>query len=219
MSVTLDTLAGRIYRLLEDPDQQTYSEELVYDGVIGAHDAVLHWVPCKKVATLTATSGSGASIFELPADLFEIESVITASTGNVMSSATLSAGTSRGNPNAENDWLRYPNGYLSVSNALSANEVLTLYYIAFWPKPADETDVDFVIKVPAAAHQGMIYYAASHATAASSVPTAQIRQFATKVDAGTPIHNPLKDISSWFMERFFLEMKMLPTSVKASSSR
>lgn len=213
--ITYSNVSDRLLRTLSDPDQKTYKEELVYDAIVAAHDAILPWVPNPQVATLTA--GSDGDLLQLPDDVYEIQAVQEVLTGNFISRATIAAGTARGNPQAENDWIEFPHGYLSLSKSLDEGQQLKVFYHAFWDKPADANDLTFQIVVPFATMAGIIYYAASHCILPKSVDTATLGPFKTKVDAGTPIHNPLQDQAVFFRKLFYDEMKMMPSFLKAKA--
>jgi hypothetical protein len=63
----------------------------------------------------------------------------------------------------------------------------------------------------------MVYYTASHCLLPRSVNSAQIRQFNQRVDSGNPEHNPLKAESEWLLQRFYAEMKLMPSYVRVSA--
>jgi hypothetical protein len=220
MATTYGSLTETIYRQLSDPDQEnpSFSEETVLDAVNAAHDAVLPWVPNYDEIELVATSGSGLNDLELPDDVYDIQAVqLVDDSGKFISRATLAAGTARGNTSAENDWTESPKGYLSFAYDLSDGDTVKVYYLAHWPKPATITDTDFVIQVPSHAHMGMIFYALSVILNPTVMDTATLGTFKSKVDSGTPVHNPAKDNANWFRSQFLQEMKMMPPYQKARS--
>jgi hypothetical protein len=212
---TYNDIVGRLTRLLKDPDQATYDEDICFDAITAAHRAILPWVPKLQVAVLTA--GSDGDTFNLPTDVYEMQAVQTISDYLFIPKATLAYGTARGNPNAQNDWIEAPDGYLSLSTALSENAQINLYYFAFWGEPPLATSSTFPIEVPKHAHNGMVYYAASHCLLTASLDAASIGQFKTRVDSGNPEHNPLKEMSTFYRRLFETEMKLMPTYAKAAS--
>jgi len=214
MSVTYSLFAEKVYRQLSDPDAENYSDDLVYDAICAAHDAVLTWVPNYQEVTLTA--GSDPGLFELPSDIYDIQAVqILDESRKFISQATLAAGTTRGNTSAENDWTESPKGWLSLSTDLDEGDNIKIYYLAHWEIPTNSSDNAFVIRVPRYAHQGMIYYAISIILEPTIIDTATLGPFKGKVDSGTPIHNPMKDVSNWFRSLFIQEMKLMPPYQKA----
>jgi hypothetical protein len=213
--LTYAEFSGAVLRALGDPDQATYNEELVYDGTLGAHTAVLPWLPNYNEITLTA--GSNGALFTLPDDLYDLQAVQIVESGKFMPRATLAANTYRGSSLSENNWIESPKGYLSLSTPIDDGETIVIHYLAYWPVPATSIDTDFAIQVPQVAHLGLTYYAASHCLAPSSVDASMLGQFKTKVDAGTPEHNPLRAQANWFRTLFYQEMKMMPPYQKASA--
>jgi hypothetical protein len=212
MTLIYDDLVPKVLRLLDDPDGAIFSEELVWDGICGAHDALMPYLP--KFAVETLTAGSAGDSFLLPADLYTIQAVQDVDSGLVIPRATLAPRTAKSIAEEDNDWTEYPHGYLSLSVAKDEGDQLKLFYFAYWSKPASESDADFVIEVPQAAWVGLQLYAASQSILAKSSNTANIRQFNIQVDSGNPEHNPLKAQAELYRHLFYQEMKMMPPYVK-----
>jgi len=205
---------------LADPDQEnpSFSEDVVYDSVCRAHAAILPWVPNYKEVLYTATSGSGLNTFELPSDVYDIQSVqLVDEYGTFISRATLAAGTSRGNSESENDWTVSPTGYLSLAYDITAGNRVRVYYLALWEIPASAQDTTFILKVPDHAIAGLMYYAMSLVLIPTITDTSTLGTFKSKVDSGTPIHNPARDNANWYRSLFLQEMKMMPPYQKAKS--
>jgi hypothetical protein len=207
-------LSSRLLRLLGDPDAKTYDEEVVYDGLLHAHTAILSWIP--KLSKHQFTSGSAGDVFALPSDCYEVQAVQVVETGKFLPRATLAPNTIRGEDLATvNDWIVYPDGYLSLSLPLDEGDLLNLYYYAYWNTPTSPTNTTFVIEVPQMGHRGMLLYAASYAIMPQAMNAAGIRQYATRIDSGNPEDNPLERASEYFLKRFFAEMKLVPPFVRA----
>lgn len=217
MSLTFGDFTAKVLRVLGDPAQSLFDDELIWDGAVAAHDAVLPWLP--KYAEHTFTTGSGGGVaYTLPSDCYQVQSVQLVTDGVFIPKATLAPTTARnvGTDASENDWIEYPFGSISLSIALSTDAELRLYYFAFWDAPANDADQDFVFTVPQMAWNGMVYYAASHCLMPKAVDAAQIRQFNQKMDSGNPEHNPLKVESKFLLERFYQEMKLMPPYTKVT---
>jgi hypothetical protein len=212
MSLTFGDFIGKVLRVLGDPDQSLFEDDIIWDGAVAAHEAVLPWIP--KYAEHTFTSGS-EGVYALPLDCYQIQSVQDVTTGAYLPKATLAPGTARNIDTSYNDWIEYPLGYISLNTTPAGN--LRLYYFAFWNAPTSETDQSFVLEVPQMAHLGMIYYAASHCLIPKAVDSAQIRQFNQRMDSGNPEHNPLKVEAKYLLERFYQEMKMMPSYVRVTA--
>jgi len=214
MSILYSDLVDKVLRILDDPNGTLYEDTLIWDGICGAHDAIMPWVP--KFATATLTAGSAGNLLALPADLYTIQAVQYVDDNKIYPRATLAPLSARNSSTLDDlDWLEYPKGYLNLSYTLDEGTLLTLYYFAYWTKPSSESVQNFYIEVPQAAWVGMIYYAGAQCLLAKSSNAATIRQFNLRIDSGVPTDNPLKDQSRMYMERFFQEMKMMPPYVKA----
>ena len=217
MSLTFGEMIQRTLRVLGDPAQSLFDDELIYDGALASHQAILPWIP--KYASHTYTTGSGGSVeYTLPSDCYQIQSV-QLSDGNFIQKATLAPNTARNisTQGDYQDWIEYPFGKISLSQALSENTELSLYYFAFWDAPSSDADQDFVLTVPPMAHMAMIYYTGAHCLMPKAVDAAQIRQFNQRMDSGNPEHNPLKVEAKYLLERFYAEMQLMPPFVRVSS--
>lgn len=212
---TYDNIQQRIYRLLNDPGATTYSDELVYDGVLAAHEAILPWVP--KFMTATLTTGSDGQTLTLPADVYSVQALRNVDSGAFIRKANMAPGTVRhADVSQVVDWIEYPIGYLNLSPEVDAGTLYTLYYHAYWNTPASATDTTFVMEVPRHALQGLMLYACAVVLSPSAINSASIRQFNLRVDSGTPEDNPLKVEADYMLRRFYQEMKMMPPFTKVT---
>ena len=217
MAITYSAFVEKVYRSLADVSEKQNSEELVYDAVCAAHDAILQWVPCFGVATLTSGSlGADPKSFPIPEDAYQVDVVQIVSTGAFLPKATFAPGSYRMEDQASlpYDWIEFPTGFIDVGIPVTLGDTIKVYYRAFWPKPASASDTSFRILVPYQAHLGMVYYACAHCLLPRSVQSGGIRQYNTKVDSGAPTDNPLYNMSEWFLKRFLQEMKLMPPYTK-----
>lgn len=212
---TYQNLLDRVLRMLNDPSGSTYDEELIFDGLTAAHDAILPWVP--KFSSATITSGSDGVNLQLPSDFYQVQALRQDKDGAVLRKAMLSPGSARFENQTVVDWIEYPAGWLNLNPAVTEGDTFTLYYFAFWNKPTDISDVDFVIEVPQYAHQGMIYYAGANVLVPSAILSATIRQYNLRVDSGNPEDNPVKVEADYLLSRFVQEMKLCPPFTKVNA--
>jgi hypothetical protein len=211
MTVTYSTLYSRVLRTLDDVDANLHSDDLIYDALIGAHDAIVQWVPRFSEATLT--SGSNGALYAIPEDCYQVDVVQVVSDGMVLPKAIFEASKSHGfGMDEASDWIESPSGFINLGVEIEGG--ITVYYRSYWPAPADKTDVNFVITPPRSCHLGMVYYACAHALLPRAVSTGGIRQFGTEIDSGKPTDNPLQVMSNVFLQRFVQEMKLQPSYVK-----
>lgn len=221
MSITFSDFSAKVLRVLGDPDGNLFSDELIYDGCLAAHSAILPWLPKEATNEIITDSTSGSlgagGIYALPSDCYQLQSVQLVSTGEFLPKATLASGTARNVGNTQYiDWIEYPHGSLSLSEQLSSDEKLKLFYFAYWNAPSSDTDTEFTFEVPDPAHIGMVYYTGAHCLMPKAVDAAQIRQFNQRMDSGNPEHNPLKVEAKYLLERFAQEMKLMPPFVRVA---
>lgn len=210
---TYEDIQNKIWRAVSDPSQSQVSTSLMYDAVCMAHDALLPWVPRCELSVFTA--GSDGANFALPADLYQIDAVQDTNTGLFIPKATLAPrGTRSVGVYADNDWAEYPTGTLTLARAISEGQQLTVYYRAYWTKPANEDDTTFVITVPSVAIAGLIYWACAHCQLARSTNASFLAQFKTRVDSGNPEDNPLEQSAKFFLNRFQQVMNNMPPYTK-----
>ena len=205
---TLLEIRERIYRVLSDPTRGQYSTDLVDDGIAAALEAILPWVFKRSVFEL---DGDGVEVsFELPADLYKIIAVLDTDTGMYVPANIMSVGIAPGaDLDTNQDWMEYPEGYISLANAPSSTVIV--HYGATWEIPAEDDDV---IEAPIWTHRALVFYAASYALLEKASSASNIRQWNVNIDSGTPVMNPMRDMSSYYMERFVLEMERIPARIR-----
>jgi hypothetical protein len=211
MTTTYSDLRSRVLRSLNDPEGSLHSDELVFDALIGAHEAIVQWVPRFSEATLT--SGSNGALFAIPEDCYQVDVVQTLSDGLILPKAIFEASKARGNSDLEaSDWIESPSGFINLGNEIEGS--IQIYYRSYWPAPANIIDLNFPIQPPLSVHLGMVYYACAHCLLPRATSTGGIRQFGTDIDSGKPTDNPLQVMSNLFLQRFMQEMKLQPAYVK-----
>jgi len=197
-----------VYRVLADPSAQQYGATLINDGIVAALEAILPWVFKRSEVVLEADGV--AKDFELPVDLYRITAVFDADSGLYLKQNTLSAGDSPGSDISSNqDWMEYPEGYLSLANAPLTD--VTVFYGATWAIPEDDDDA---IEAPTWCTRAIVFYAASYALLEKASSSANIRQWNVQVDSGTPIMNPMRDMSTYYLDRFRIEMERMPARIR-----
>lgn len=212
---SLGDLRSQVLRLLGDPAGSGYEDTLILDGINAAFDAILPWTP--KTAKSTITGDGTATAFLSPADCYEIEAVVKDSTGEVLPRTMLVASQKIGLMSLNsNDWIEYPDKYLSFSKAPSTGEIYSVYYLAHWTKFTTATDMTTLIEPPERSLIGITLYAAAYILLPAAVGASEVRQFATRIDSGTPEHNPMQRTALYLLELFQREMGRHPKHQKAS---
>lgn len=213
MTTTYLELREKILRLLGDPEGAGYDNALILDAVRVAQEAILPWIP--KLATTTLTGTGTDKIFALPSDLYTIDAVIVTSSGETIPQAILSPGKTWGeNSSGTNNWLEYPSGSITLAKELVSGETYDIFYLAYWTNPTDLTADTFVMEVPAYAIYGLTLYSAAYMMIPNAANAAEMRQWLTKVDSGSPEHNPMMKASNWLISLFQSEMSRHPKHQK-----
>ena len=208
--IAYSELAERIRRLLGDVDENNpqHSDKLVHDAILAAHRGVLPWVG--KASTYAIPVDGSAKAFSLPVDLYQIVTVLDGSSDEFYPSATMSPGDYFGESmSGHNSWVEYPNGSIAFAKAPSASDDYTIYYMAYWTVP-DINSEDTLLEVPLYVIQGLILFGAAQTLLQSANTSADVRQWGTRVDSGTPEHNPLQRQVDYLMKRFTQEVTKLP---------
>jgi hypothetical protein len=205
---TLSDLREKTLRVLSDPTGQQYSGDLLDDGIRAALAAILPWL-WKRSLEVIECDGEEVT-FELPADMYRVVAVLDDTLGMYIPQNILSAHTAPGKDLVTNqDWMEYPEGYISFANPPEGD--VQVHYGAVWAEPVNDDDV---IEPPTWCHRAIIFYAASYALLEKSSSSANIRQWNVTVDSGTPIHNPMRDMSTYYYERFTAEMEHMPAMAR-----
>lgn len=205
---TFSEVRAKVYRVLADPSAQQYSATLINDGIVAALEAILPWVFKRSEVVLEADGET--TEFELPEDLYRITAVFDADSGLYLKQNTLSAGDSPGSDlNSNQDWMEYPELSLSLANAPETD--ITVFYGATWAVPEDDDDV---LEPPSWCTRAIVFYAASYALLEKASSAANIRQWNVQVDSGTPVMNPMRDMSTYYLERFRIEMDRMPARIR-----
>jgi len=169
-------------------------------------DAILPMVWKRATSTVTGAVTSAT----LPTDLYEIQGVLDVSDGTFLENIVVSPGQPWGSNMSGNGYIEYPNGTLTFSNTLS-DDGAVVYYAAMWSKPEDDEDT---LEPPAYSHNAIALYAASYCLLGQSSSAGGLAQYKTRVESGTPEDNPLERLSTYFLNRFNVEMERMPVMQK-----
>jgi len=211
MGILFSALRDKIYRMLDDPTGEGFSEDLLKDGIHAALDAILPWVPMRATVTLAVTSGSNGNMeYALPDDCYGIEGVYDID-GVPIRYARLDPEMYRGDASQEQDWIEYPIGHLLFSKEVTDD--LTVFYVAYWPKP---TTSNSYIAVPNHLVTALSLYATAYSLIPGGISSATIRQFNQRVDSGTPEDNPLGTRVEKLLRLFEIEMNRYPPHLRAT---
>jgi len=203
----LSDITQLVTNLLSSSVFATNSDELIYNGIVAGHYAILPYVPNIKETTI---SGSNMRVFTLPNDVYSIEVVYQPTKNTVLQRASLTPGALWGTSTQTAEWLPAPTGHVSLTRVIDVTE-LGIIYNACWELPESIGDIDFELTVPSYAVFGIALYATSYVLGILSTDTSQLGQYKTRIDSGTPTDNPIENSSKFFFDRFLKEMSRMPT--------
>lgn len=209
MSITSGALSERITRLIDDD----VDAALLIEAISAAFDAILPWMP--KLASVNLAVDGALTVFALPTDFYDIEALLDESTGSPLPRASLGVGGYFGTSVAENNWLLYPTGSISLSKAVSTG--IKMYYLAHYAKPDDTTPTDDALEIPDKSEMGIALYASAYLMLPDIISIAEIAQFNTKVDSGNPEHSPRMRAAEYLLKLFRDEMNRHPSYQKVVS--
>jgi len=183
------------------------SSDYLTEGVAAALRRITARVWKRSVYTISEEG----SVFVLPTDLINVEAVYSSlQKGFIPRMALRSSGAL--NVQAGNTWLEYPQGSITLINPIEANQSITIYYAALWDSPSLDEDV---LESPSYTDTALALYATSYCFLKKASSSAEIRQFAQRIDSGQPTDIPAKEMSTFFMKRFELELNSLPMTERA----
>ena len=180
----------------------TITDALVYDSLFTAQVDILTRIENTKTTTLTADESTVT--FALPSDCYKVNGLLNTDDDIFIPMGQIKVGGYFGEYPNTNNFILYPEGSLTFADAPADNH--TLYYTAYFDMPDDEDDDDFVLEVPDRALPALYYYTAAYCLVPSAIDSASLRQFGTKIDSGTPVHNPLKDMVEFLIKLGDLEL-------------
>jgi hypothetical protein len=180
------------------------SADLLKNAINSGYDAILPWVWKAETMDVDAVT----TCVGLPAMLYRVEAIRDNEVEECLRPLTLSPDSTSV---TGSQWIEYSSG--SVTFIPETENATTIYYSAMWTKLDEEDDV---AEPPGYSHMGILCYAASTVLMASATNAADIRQYATRVDSGTPEDNPLKIMSDAFYKRFEIEMSRMPMMVRGA---
>lgn len=193
--------------------ETTYPDNLIMDGVNASLKAIMPWLPKRSVAqSLPVTSGSSVT---LPDDVYLVDAVYYPEGNRWLKHWAINPSASnKGTPVSDAQWIEYPSGYLSLSSDLT-DGVIDVYYYTDWTEVTSSGSLTDSLETPSYADLAIVYYACAYVLGAVSVSAAQLRQFNTRTDSGSPEDNPIRDTSNLLMQRFLNEVKLFPSLERA----
>lgn len=181
------------------------SAQLLSDAVKAALTAITTKVWKPLIKHIDLADGDGDT-FTLPSGITNIEGIYEIARGMFIPELEIRFGATLAEAQTGNGWILYPNGKLTFANTLSSDGA-DIYYAGSWEIPVGDGDT---LEPPDMSLTPIVLYAASYVFLARASATADVRQYATKIESGTPTDNPAKDMSDFFLKRYEIEMQRMP---------
>lgn len=162
-----------------------------------------------KSAVLEVDADATELEVDSPADLISVEAFYDNALAVFIPNILFQVGESITGSQIQNSWYDYPSGTISLTNPLTAGG--KIYYSAHWALPTDDDDE---IESPNMCLTFLQFYAVSYCLMRKANEQGEIKQFATKVDSGTPITLPAQNLSDFYMKRALAELNLLPMRQK-----
>lgn len=209
---TFSDFYDKVLRAIYETDETGPSERLVLDGLAAAQEAILERVGKRSVADWEGDGTSTA--FALPDDCYEIQGIREVDeTGKLIPSAVLAPGAYFGDYPEDQNFLPYPEGYVTLGKAPDDGDTVRLYYLAYWDLPTvtgDNVDDDFVLEIPRKAERAVLFYTCAYCLLPEAVSASGLRQFNTRIDSGNPEQNPVERTVEFFLKLYDMELAKLP---------
>jgi hypothetical protein len=219
MSIIFSDLKRKVLRALSDEPEtegsgdtplggNTYSAALLEDAIHAALDAIT--VRIWKPSIFTVDGGLEEE--DLPDDLLDVEAVYDETAGIAIPKLSLKVGESI-TSSLGNAWTMYPSKKLTFINELGTSGA-TVYYSALWAKPSSDSEE---IEAPMMTLTCLILYAVSYCLLVDAVASGNLANYKTKVDSGQPTDNPAKEMGTYILKRFEVELQRLPMLIKGQT--
>ena len=206
MSIKWSLLRNRLLRVLDDVDREaaTYSDDDLRDYINEALVAISGHTAQEKV--YTKTLDTSASNLQLPDDVLELGPVlVTNGTTEKYLCKPYKLRPGESLPTAPSNSGGVSQGYYRWGGALQflvpipAGRTVTIHYFGYWDRVDEETDT---LQIERWMEEAVKWYSLHAAMAKPARNTANLRQYATEVDAGHPEHNPLLRFAQFCLARY-----------------
>jgi len=181
VNITVSQATTMLQGLLSD-DTLTTADTL--DALNAAQEALAAHAPKRTETTITG-DGTTAS-FSLPSDFYSLEALFDENGQRIYVFDPRDVEYIGSNVGSKVAYLR--DGMINFLIIPDNGAKYKMLYAARWPELVNDTDT---LGPPRHWLSAMLYYAGAYMLVPSSIDTANIRQFATDLDAGNPEHNPL----------------------------
>lgn len=193
--LTWEIVLGKLRRFLRDTaGTPRMSDEELADAWNNAQDDLTNYVARKKTLAVPA----GVSRAELPEDLYRIDNVLIydGEVGYRMPEWDEQI-------EDEDTWTgnAWQLGDLYIDFAPALQHDVVVCYRAYFPV-VEITDPKRPVYVPQWAVQACVYHVAAQSVEKQTVADPQLRQWASRQDAGNPLSNPFLPVAEFMMKRY-----------------
>jgi len=170
--------------------------------------------------TTTFTGDGSTRSFALPADYLQIYGVFQEDADGMLEPKDLRPGTEWSLEDTDTSaassvslvpnvprpfgYIEWPRGYLDLFIAPASGSVVKVWYYGYWTEVVeDEEGVDSsVIEPPLWAHEALQLYTLAMSNIPNFSDASVLNEYKTKVDSGSPLHNPLIQAHDALMKRY-----------------
>jgi hypothetical protein len=203
---TWKQLEAKLRGQLQDTDvsNATWSPDELRGYANAALDELSGHTARQRVHSLTVEVST--LVLEMPADLLALGPVSVAVPGTLEKQLMVPIERRPGGtypPDSslsvrENSYYEWPVGVLNFMRSLQAGTAVSAGYYAYWPEIQTDSDV---LGIPRWMEGAIYWYVLASAMYKPGIQAAQIRQYNTRRDSGSPIDNPLLEFSKYAMRR------------------
>lgn len=101
---------------------------------------------------------------------------------------------------AKEGWLVWPDGTLRLKPVPDSGDELTVHYVAYYDEVVNDAST---INIPGWSFEAVKLYTAGRVIQSPTSQLTLLANFRTKVDSGNPEHNPLLQLSKYYIQQFW----------------
>jgi len=213
MTVTWETLDAKMVILLGTASDATDEDRMEFWNMAQDFFAANH--TAKQLKHTFSASGSGADI-TMPDDYIDLYAVYDKEESLLLEPNELIPGISW---DEESDTSYRPRGYIEwpygtvhlFQPPAADTAAVEVWYFGKYTTVTDNADT---VEVPAWAVEALLCYAVAASFLPKLADASFLNEYKTKVDAGNPTQNPLKEAHDTFLKRYEYLLKDRPRQIR-----
>jgi hypothetical protein len=202
LSPRLDSLLGVSTTASPEDKLVWFNQALVYFADTHTAKQRTESFTADGVATdfVLGMAGSPAALLY---EVLDIGGVYSEDTGSFLEPIEIRSGMawqegedSNGRPQG---YMHWPHGTIHSLFVPSDGSLIKVWYYTYWPAIEGDNDV---VEAPTWAHEALLTYASACSLVAQIGDATVLNEYKTRVDSGTPIHNPFIGALDALMKRY-----------------